>query len=384
MHEESDGLFTLSGRRRIGPDDGTMRQRGSRRSQGWPPPPRRFGEVEKKAVGVLIVVLGTDLLVDHVALVVGPEHPIPYRKNEPEVLVFVLGQRGVMDTMPHRRIQRVAAEPAPPPREHRMGEARMDAKHDQNEQRLAHRATQEVDQNDGAEGRGHAVQRVSACLCDRVELRGRVVMFVKLPPPAEGMAATVHPIAYEIEGDDEHDALQDRVLDLGQHMEARILHRELVAEGRKAERCDRDDERLEAEDSDQKPDDVGARGLCRVQQPVETALGVAQDNDLRGDDQSHPRQDRERIDGKRGLGDGQQPPGYQTCGALTPACAVADADYRDAHEFESTAFFWRHRPLRPLPIGLCRGPEKEDSTPYTTWTAASPHGCAQVSIWMVA
>src|SRR5260221_4581330 len=146
MHEESDGPLLLSGRRRIGPDDRTMRQQRRRQAQRSPRPPRRFGEVEKKAAGVLIVVLDTDLLVDHVALVVGPEHPIPYRKNEPEVPVFVLWQRGVMDTMPHRRIQHVPAEPAPPPREDRMVEARMDANTGRNEQRPAERTGEEADE----------------------------------------------------------------------------------------------------------------------------------------------------------------------------------------------------------------------------------------------
>src|SRR6266853_6028187 len=230
MYEESDGLLLLSGRRRIGPDDRTMRQQCRRQAQRSPRPPRRFGEVEKKAAGVLIVVLDTDLLVDHVALVVGPEHPIPYRNNEPEVLVFVLGQRGVMDTVPHRRIEHISAEPAPPPREHRMGKARMGSKQNQNEQRLAHRTTQELDRNNSAESDGYAVQRVSACLCDRVELRGRVVMLVKLPPPPEGMAAAVHPVVYAIRRDEVRDALQDRVFDTIQHMEAQILHGESVAE----------------------------------------------------------------------------------------------------------------------------------------------------------
>src|SRR5260221_9110057 len=207
MYEVSAGLLLLSGRRRIGPDDRTMRQQRRRQAQRSPRPPRRFGEVEKKAAGVLIVVLDTDLLVDHVTLVVSPEHPIPYGKKKAEVLVLVLGQRGVMDTMSHRRIEHIPAEPAPPPREHRMGEARMGSEHDQNEQGLAHRTTQELDRNNGAEDDGYAVQRVRACLRDRVELRGRVVMFVKFPPPPEAMAAAVHPVAYEIRCYEVHDAL---------------------------------------------------------------------------------------------------------------------------------------------------------------------------------
>src|SRR5438552_2438984 len=138
-------------------------------------------------------------------------------------------------------------------------------------------------------------------------------------------------------------------------MEAQILHSESVAEGRKAERKDGDDKRLQAEDSEQKPNDVSAGGLCRVQQSIKTALCVAQDNDLRANDQSHPRDDRERIDRTRGLGDGQQSCGYRSCGALAPACAVAEGDDRDAHEFESTGLFRITYSTASLPLGLRPG-----------------------------